>query len=42
MNAKTAKTLRKYAKDNTNDKESAKMAYKQLKVEFKDWLKVHR
>lgn len=37
INAKTAKTLRKYAKDKTNSQEDAKLAYRQLKAEFKVW-----
>jgi len=41
MNAKTAKVLRKYAKETTDSKEHAKIIYKQLKVEYKTWLKAH-
>jgi len=37
MNSKTAKLFRKYAKQQTKTKESAKLYYKKLKAEYKAW-----
>lgn len=37
MNAKDCKILRKYAKQQTKTKETAKLYYKKLKAEFKEW-----
>jgi hypothetical protein len=42
VNAKTAKLFRKYAKEQTETKESAKIAYKKLKSEFRAWETAHR
>ena len=37
MNAKTAKLFRKYAKEQTKTKETAKLYYRKLKAEYKEY-----
>ena len=37
MNSKVAKLFRKYAKAQTKTKESAKLYYKKLKAEYREW-----
>jgi hypothetical protein len=42
LNSKTAKLFRKYAKQQTKTKEAAKVMYKTLKSEFKEYEETHR
>jgi len=37
LNSKAAKLFRRYAKEQTKSKESAKLYYKKLKAEYKAW-----
>lgn len=39
MNSKVAKLFRKYAKQKTDNPEAARLYYKKLKAEFKEYIR---